>query len=244
MNDGLLRLRGAIFEFAEGAERFRLEVPALDICCGDRLALVGPSGSGKSLCLELLCLLRQCLSCEVFSLRLRNGEWCHFHQIAARDYDRTGLAYRRHQIAILLQSGGLLQSLTARGNVALAQEVADMHDVDIDDIFKALGIAPLMDRRIAQMSGGQRQRVALARAIAAKPLLLFADEPTSALDPQTARRVLQLISMCADGQFIGASVIVTHEARLARECNFEVLALTPLKGQDWRGSRLPERVLQ
>jgi putative ABC transport system ATP-binding protein len=244
MNNGLLSLRGAIFEFAEGAERFRLEVPALDIGPGDRLALVGPSGSGKSLCLELLCLLRQCHSCEVFSLRLRNGEWCHFHQIAAGDYDRAGQAYRRHQIAILLQSGGLLQSLTARGNVALAREVADRHDIDIVDLFKALDIAPLLDRKIAHMSGGQRQRVALARAIAAKPMLLFADEPTSALDPQTARRVLQLISMCADGEFIGASVIVTHEARLARECNFEVLALAPLEGGDWRGSRLPERVLQ
>lgn len=171
------------------------------------LAIIGPSGGGKSTLLRILGGLLPATAGEV----LVDG--------AAIPRDEAALARYRATLGFVFQDGGLFHHLSAHDNIALPLRVVHgVPDGEADERAETLlarfGLAGEGGKRPAQLSGGQRQRVAIARAVAARPRMLLLDEPTSALDPEYTTDVLDLLRDLKDeGTHF---VVVTHEMGFAR----------------------------
>lgn len=181
-----------------------LEVPQ-----GQTLALLGPSGSGKSSLMAVLSGLEQATSGSLIVA----GE-----DFSAMDEDALARA-RRGRIGIVLQAFHLLPTMTAVENVATPMELAGMADARkrAEAELQAVGLAHRMSHYPAQLSGGEQQRVAIARATAPRPMLIFADEPTGNLDHATGEVIIDLLF--ARRAETGATlVIITHDDRLAERC--------------------------
>lgn len=173
---------------------------------GERVAVIGPSGSGKS---SLIAVGAGLEEPTAGSVRL-------FGQDLAK-LDEDGRArLRRGRAALVFQSFHLLPNMTAEENVATPLEIAGGRDalVTARDWLARVGLAGRLTHYPHQLSGGEQQRVALARALAARPALLFADEPTGNLDGATAASVADLMfNLVAE---VGAAlVMVTHDPALA-----------------------------
>lgn len=187
----------------------------LDVTAGESLALVGPSGSGKSSLLMLMGGLE----------RSTGGTVSAFGQdLGALDED--GLArFRRGRIGVVFQSFHLIPSMTALENVATPLELAgEAHAFDrAKTELAAVGLSHRVAHYPGQLSGGEQQRVALARASVLRPSLLLADEPTGNLDSQTGHTIVDLLFDLQTRH--GATlVLVTHSRALAARCD-RVLAL-------------------
>lgn len=170
------------------------------------LALIGPSGGGKSTLLRILAGL-ECPDAGSVEV---NGQPLHFREEALAGY--------RRRIGVVFQSFNLFPHLTARQNLLLPLErvhrFADAAE-RADRVLERFGLAAHRDKKPGQLSGGQRQRVAIARALAVDPEFLLMDEPTSALDPEMTAEVLDVI---ADLREAGTPlVLVTHEMGFARK---------------------------
>ena len=182
----------------------------LDVKSGETLALLGPSGSGKSSLMSVLSGLEKASSGEL--------------SVAGADFTALGedaLALtRRGRIGIVLQAFHLLPTMTAQENVATPMELAGEKDAwpraaaELD----AVGLGHRLTHYPAQLSGGEQQRVAIARALAPRPPLIFADEPTGNLDMATGEAVVEvLFSRRAE---TGATlIIITHDETLAAQCD-------------------------
>ena len=176
---------------------------------GQTLALLGPSGSGKSSLMAVLSGLE----------RASGGTL----QVAGEDFsamseDALALA-RRGRIGVVLQAFHLLPTMTALENVMTPLELAGMPDAKAraEAELAAVGLGARLGHYPAQLSGGEQQRVAIARALAPKPALVFADEPTGNLDAATGSSVMDLLF--ARRAEAGATLIViTHDAALAARC--------------------------
>lgn len=182
----------------------------LDVADGEVLALLGPSGSGKSSLMAVLSGLE----------RATGGSLT----VAGEDFtvmDEDGLAHaRRGKIGIVLQAFHLLPTMTATENVATPMELAGAKDAQARAAaeLEAVGLGHRLTHYPTQLSGGEQQRVALARAIAARPQLIFADEPTGNLDVATGHDIIEL--MFARRAEAGATlVIITHDPELAARCD-------------------------
>ncbi len=182
----------------------------LDVRRGERIAILGASGSGKSSLMAVLSGLEQASSGEVTIV----GE-----DFSALDEDRLAEA-RRGRIGIVLQAFHLLPTMTALENVAVPMELAAM-DAPFAAAraeLEAVGLGHRLDHYPAQLSGGEQQRVAIARALGPRPALLFADEPTGNLDAVTGTAIVDLLFDRCDAT--GATlVVITHEPGLAARCN-------------------------
>jgi putative ABC transport system ATP-binding protein len=172
---------------------------------GRHTLVLGPSGSGKTTLLHALAGLRRPTAGRIL--------------IAGQDLARLGAAaldrFRGQTIGYVFQNLRLIQSLSVRDNLRLAQSLAGQtpDPTHIDDLLERLHISHLANRLPRQASQGESQRAAVARALAARPRLVFADEPTSALDDSAAQRVAGLLRAEADA--CGATlVIATHDQRL------------------------------
>ncbi|NCP39842.1 MAG: amino acid ABC transporter ATP-binding protein [Rhodoferax sp.] len=172
------------------------------------LAIVGPSGGGKTTLLRTIAGLE-----KPDSGRLRIGQdWLAFTEQAL-------LAHRR-SIGTVFQGYNLFPHLTALENVMLP--LVKVHGVargqardTADALFKRFQLLAHAHQRPAELSGGQQQRVAIVRAIAIEPRFLIFDEPTSALDPEMTAEVLDCIAeLRAEGRPL---IIVTHNMGFARE---------------------------
>ena len=176
---------------------------------GDALALLGPSGSGKS---SLLAVMAGLERASAGSLVVAG--------VAFTAMDEDGLASaRRGRIGVVLQAFHLLPTMTATENVATPLELAGMPDAlaRARAELEAVGLGHRLTHYPAQLSGGEQQRVAIARALVARPTLLFADEPTGNLDAVTGAAVADLLFERAAGA--GATlIVVTHDEALAGRC--------------------------
>jgi putative ABC transport system ATP-binding protein len=182
----------------------------LQVPYGTSVALLGPSGSGKSSLMAVLAGLERASggSVEVDGLNFTN-------------LDEDGLARaRRGRIGIVLQAFHLLPTMTALENVAVPIELAGM-----DDPFgraakelEAVGLGHRLTHYPTQLSGGEQQRVAIARAMAAAPKIIFADEPTGNLDGATGGAIIDLLFERRAA--LGATLlIITHDPELAKKCD-------------------------
>ena len=174
---------------------------------GELVAVMGPSGSGKSSLLMLAGGLDASTSGEV----LVEG-------VPLSGLDPAGLAsLRRRAVGYVFQELNLLPALTAAENVALPLELDGVPGRAARELaLRALDeveLAPAARRFPDELSGGEQQRVAIARALVGDRRLLLADEPTGALDSVTGEAVLELLRARVDAG--AAAVLVTHEARHA-----------------------------
>lgn len=178
----------------------------LMVRAGERVAVVGPSGSGKSSLVAVGAGLEEPTAGTV---RL-------FGQDLATLNEDGRARLRRGRAALVFQSFHLLPNMTAEENVATPLEIAGARDAlsTARDWLGRVGLAGRLTHYPHQLSGGEQQRVALARALAARPTLLFADEPTGNLDGATATTVADLMfNLVAE---VGAAlVMVTHDPTLA-----------------------------
>ncbi len=187
----------------------------VDLCIqpGEFIALVGPSGSGKSTLLNVLGLLERMSS---GSYRLQGRE--------TSDLDDDGLTLlRRQSLGFVFQFHHLLPAFTALENVTLpalmAQGVVTGQDrCRAMDLLEAVGLEKALHKKPAELSGGMQQRVAIARALVQQPPLVLADEPTGNLDTQSSQEVFALLRQIH--RDLGtAFLIVTHDPRLAQQCD-------------------------
>ncbi len=182
---------------------------SLTIPAGQTVALLGPSGSGKSSLLMVAAGLETATAGRV--------------TVAGTDITsmgEDGLArFRRGRVGIVFQSFHLIPTMTALENVAVPLELAGVADAfdRARDELGAVGLAARTDHYPGQLSGGEQQRVALARAIAPKPAVLFADEPTGNLDGATGAEVADLL-FALPARAGSTLFLVTHEEALANRC--------------------------
>ena len=243
MNDRVVAIRNCHVEVGAGDQSFLLEIPGFDLNRGDRVALIGPSGSGKSLFLELLALIRSAPETGSFTLWARDGEKLVAHNAGEEAPNTQRLSFRRREIGLLLQNGGLLRALTVLENVELPARISGSDIRFATELMAAFDVDALAGRHIGTLSGGQRQRVALARAMINRPTLLLADEPTSALDPANARMTLQVLFEAVTHHLVSTTIIVTHDEELAASQGFELVRLEPLPRDSGGGSRVQQRIL-
>jgi putative ABC transport system ATP-binding protein len=173
------------------------------------VAVVAPSGEGKSTLLHLLSGLDTPDSGRVV--------------VAGQDLtemdEEARTIFRRGQIGFVFQFFNLVPNLTAAENVALpfriAGQPADYQRVS--ELMSRLGLRGLQGHRPEEISGGEQQRIAIARALVTRPAILMADEPTGNLDFNTGNEVLSLLrSFNREGQTV---VMATHSARAASQAN-------------------------
>ena len=189
-------------------ETLALRGVSLAVPGGKLVTVAGPSGSGKSTLLACLAGLDEPDGGSVYVLQTR---------ISHRP-ERERSALRARHIGTLFQSANLLEHLTVRRNIELAQRIARARDrprdrPGIDTLLDAVGLTPRSGARPSELSGGEAVRAGLAVALANNPDVLVADEPTGELDGKTEADVLRLIRDQADR---GTAVIVaSHSAAVA-----------------------------
>jgi putative ABC transport system ATP-binding protein len=181
----------------------------LDVAQGETLALLGPSGSGKS---SLMAVLAGLERANGGTLEVAGADF------SALSEDQLALA-RRGRIGIVLQAFHLLPTMTAQENVATPMELSGEPDAWARAAAElaAVGLGHRLTHYPAQLSGGEQQRVAIARAIAPRPALVFADEPTGNLDAATGADVIDLL-FARRAETAATLVIITHDEALAARC--------------------------
>ena len=192
---------------------------------GDVVALIGPSGNGKTTLLRCINFLETPDGCSITV----NGEKIFDAAKAARQSEAE-IRKKRLHFGMVFQNFNLFPQYTALQNVALAKELLEKEragkslsareikagaEKEARALLAQVGLSDKADYYPHQLSGGQQQRVAIARALALRPDILCFDEPTSALDPELTGEVLRVIKSLADG--CTTMIIVTHEMAFARD---------------------------
>lgn len=184
----------------------------LEIYEGEIVAVMGPSGVGKSTLLHILGVLDRPSSGRVF---IDNDD------IYAYD-DRRLAQYRNKTIGFVFQFHHLLPEFSALENVMLPGMIGGNNRVDLRtqaiELLTDVGLADRLDHRPNELSGGEQQRVAVARALINSPRLLLADEPSGNLDRQSAETLHQLFWEL-NNRFTQTLIIVTHNIELAQKAN-------------------------
>ena len=180
-----------------------LNKTSFNINKGELVVILGPSGAGKTTCLNILGGMDSATSGKV----LVDG-----NDITNYSY-KDLIMYRRSDIGFVFQFYNLVQNLTALENVELAVQLCKDH-LNPKSIMNKVGLKTRMNNFPSQLSGGEQQRVAIARAIAKNPKLLLCDEPTGALDYKTGKQILKLLEEVSRKEKMTV-VIITHNAAIA-----------------------------
>ena len=204
-----LELKTICQEYGQGDSVLQvLKGADLAIAPGEMVALVAPSGTGKSTLLQIAGLLEKPTSGEV----LVAG------QAVSELEDRERTALRRNAIGFVYQFHHLLPEFSALENIMLPQLIAGLSPKEAREragqMLDYLKIAHRGEHRPTELSGGEQQRVAIARAVANAPNLLLADEPTGNLDPKTAGYVFEALEALVKQSGL-AALIATHNLELA-----------------------------
>ena len=183
----------------------------LDIAEGERIVVIGPSGTGKSTLLRCLNFLETPDEGEITIDEVT---------VNARNARKEDILALRRKTAFVFQNYALFANKTARENIAEGLITVRGWSKDkalarANEILETIGMPEKGDAYPASLSGGQQQRVGIGRAMASDARLMLFDEPTSALDPEWIDEVLQLMKQIADAR--QTMLIVTHEMQFARE---------------------------
>ena len=182
---------------------------SLRIKPGETVAMLGPSGAGKTTAMMVMGGLE-----AITSGRIKVAG----HDLMALDEDRLA-EIRRDHIGIIFQAFRLIPSMTALENVTVPLELTGAADA-FDQARQALddvGLGHRLDHMPDQLSGGEQQRVAIARAIVTNPNILLADEPTGNLDQATGAEIMDLLLATAE-RHNTCLVLITHDEGLATRC--------------------------
>ena len=207
----LICVAGVSLTLGEGEVRTHiLKSVSLTLEPGTSVAVLGPSGSGKSSLMAVIAGLERADSGRV---TLSGAD------LAGLDEDQLA-RLRGRSLGIILQSFQLLPTVSAVENVAVPLELAGASDARerAESELEAVGLGHRLHHYPAQLSGGEQQRVALARALAPDPAILVADEPTGNLDESTGKQIIELLF--AGHEKRGTTlVLVTHDNALAKRCD-------------------------
>jgi len=182
----------------------------LSIDTGSTVALLGPSGSGKSSLMAILSGLERATGGTV---NIAGADF------GAMNEDELAIA-RRGRVGIVLQAFHLLPTMTALENVAVPLELdsqPDPFEIAAKEL-EAVGLGDRLGHYPTQLSGGEQQRVAIARAMASRPSIIFADEPTGNLDGVTGEKIIQLLFERQKASK-ATLLIITHDPELAKRCD-------------------------
>lgn len=207
MNSVLIELRSASKIYRRGGQVVKA-LDGVDLSISERgmVAIVGPSGSGKSSLLHLVGAMDRPSSGEVFVAgQLLNT------------LPEAGLtAFRRNTVGFVFQTFNLIPNLSALENVVLPMEFAGVEREErrqrAEDLLKQVELAARLTHQPRELSGGEQQRVAIARALANNPRLILADEPTGNLDSKTGQVIYELLKEISGSRTV---MVVTHAEPLA-----------------------------
>ena len=189
----------------------------LDIPTGSILAVVGPSGGGKTTFLRILAGLEKA---DAGSFVL-DGKEMTSEELKAEEQN-VGVVFQDFQLFPHLS---VFENITLAPKLVLKEDKA-LYTKKVADLAKTLGISELLDSYPFHLSGGQKQRVALARAMAMSPKILAYDEPTSALDPALRQQVEDMIlSLKKEGV---TQIVVTHDLTFAKNIADHLLEVSPI----------------
>ena len=211
----MIEVRNLSKTFGEGTEV--LKDISFRINKNDVVAVLGPSGTGKSTMLRCLNYL-----CVPTTGTIRIGDVT----VDAAHHTKAEVRNLRRQSAMVFQSYNLFKNKTAKENVMEAlvtvqkKPKAEAEEIALK-FLKKVGMLDRKDFYPSKMSGGQQQRVGIARALAVNPNVLLFDEPTSALDPELVGEVLNTIKQLAEEET--TMILVTHEIRFARNVANRIL---------------------
>ncbi len=201
-------------KYYNGGDVKALDGVTADICKGDVMAVIGPSGGGKSTFLRSLNLLEKPTSGSM----IFDGV-----DITGKKVD---LPLHRQKMGMVFQHFNLFPNKTVLDNLTMAPvKIKKQSRAEVEEkamaLLKRVGLADRAHDWPAQLSGGQKQRVAIVRALAMEPEVMLFDEPTSALDPEMVGEVLEVMKELAQSGM--TMVVVTHEMAFAREVGSRVL---------------------
>ena len=201
-------------KYYNGGDVKALDGVTADICKGDVMAVIGPSGGGKSTFLRSLNLLEKPTSGSI----IFDGV-----DITGKKVD---LPLHRQKMGMVFQHFNLFPNKTVLDNLTMAPvKIKKQSRAEAEEkamaLLRRVGLADRAHDWPAQLSGGQKQRVAIVRALAMEPEVMLFDEPTSALDPEMVGEVLEVMKELAQSGM--TMVVVTHEMAFAREVGSRVL---------------------
>lgn len=172
---------------------------------GEFVGIMGASGSGKTTLLNCISTID----------RLTGGNVLIQGKSLAKLKGKELEKFRRDELGFIFQDFNLLDTMTARENIALALSIQKkgMKEIEekVERISETLGITEVLDKFPYQMSGGQKQRVASARAVVTNPRLILADEPTGALDSKSSKALMESLSKL-NAELQSTILMVTHDA--------------------------------
>jgi phospholipid/cholesterol/gamma-HCH transport system ATP-binding protein len=191
----------------------------LELFNGERVVLLGKSGSGKSVLIK----------CIIGLLTPDSGSIKVFG-IDVADLNEEELDRMRSRVGFLFQSNALYDSMTVRENLEFPLRRHWMRDEEreVDELVKNalddVGLGHTLNMMPGELSGGMRKRIALARTLILKPEIILYDEPTTGLDPITAREIIELMNQIHD-KYRTSSLIITHDMNCVRLASDKVVVL-------------------
>ena len=179
---------------------------------GEFVAVMGPSGRGKTTLLNLISMIDAPTSGEII-----------FNGMRPKNLNSTELAYfRRRELGFVFQDFNLLPMLTVEENIILPltldEQPVSLMEERLNGLVDKLGLSTILHKRPDEISGGQAQRTAIARALIHEPSLILADEPTGNLDSNASREVLELLSKMNEEKQ-ATIIMVTHDPIAASYCD-------------------------
>lgn len=205
----MIEIKDLFFTYPDS--EFRLSIPSLTIQEGEKVAIIGPSGFGKT---TLLNLFAGILTPELGEVRIHSNKVNHMN-------DQERRAFRISNIGFVFQDFKLLEYLKVRDNMVLPYRINKALKLNEDVFKRAELVSDLLDIRDklfkypSKLSQGEQQRVAIGRALINEPKIILADEPTGNLDPVNKDRIKSVLFKSAE-QFKATLITVTHDHELLK----------------------------